>query len=126
MVRRHVAGAGETVTFTWRRRSIAAVAHLRRHVTVTDGKGGKTTDVVNIVVEDTDGPALQGLPRPRDAPAMSSAGATFTFGPVAGADAVDGVAASARAGPVRFRRRHRCRLHLERFAWQYDELRALP
>lgn len=59
-------------------------------VTVTDGKGGEATDVVNVVVEDTDGPVLLGVPASLTVPATGPGGATLTFGPVTGNDAVDG------------------------------------
>ncbi len=60
-------------------------------LTVTDGKGGETTDIVNVVVQDTLGPALLGVPSDVTLSATGAEGAAFTFGPVTGADGVDGV-----------------------------------
>ena len=54
---------GATVTFMVPPPPVSEPSHT--HVvmlTVTDGRGGETTDVVNVLVEDTDGPALQGVP----------------------------------------------------------------
>jgi hypothetical protein len=59
-------------------------------VTVSDGKGGEAHDVVNITIEDTDGPALSGVPADSTVTATSPDGAMFAYGPVTANDAVDG------------------------------------
>jgi hypothetical protein len=62
-------------------------------LTVTDGKGGQATDVVEVVVEDTTGPVLQGLPPgPVTLEATGPDGAPYTP-TVTAVDAVDGTVA---------------------------------
>ncbi len=59
-------------------------------LTVTDGKGGETTDTVRLTVTDTTGPVLQSMPTGvLTAQATSSVGAAVSFGPVTATDAVD-------------------------------------
>ena len=86
---------GNTVTFSVAPPPPSQPSHTHTvMLTVTDGKGGETTDVVNIVAQDTQGPVLHAIPSGDvSLPATSAEGATFTFGPVTGADAVDGAVA---------------------------------
>ncbi len=82
---------GNSITFTAQPPATGVASRTYTvTVTVTDGKGGEATDVVNVVVEDTDGPVLLGVPASVTLPATGPDGATFTFGPVTGNDAVDG------------------------------------
>ncbi len=84
------ATTGDSFTFT--AMPPASGVASRTHtvtLTVTDGKGGEAIDVVNIVVEDTDGPVLQGVPGDATLEATGPDGAPFSYGPVTANDAVD-------------------------------------
>ncbi len=60
-------------------------------LTVSDGKGGETTDVVDLTVTDTSAPTLHNVPGGViSVEATSAAGATVDFGVVTATDAVDG------------------------------------
>ncbi len=60
-------------------------------LTVSDGKGGITTDSVDLTVTDSTAPVLSGVPTGSiDLVATGAAGALLTFGPVTASDAVDG------------------------------------
>jgi len=60
-------------------------------LTVADGKGGETTDSVELTVTDMVGPVLQNVPSGiLTSDATDASGAEVAYGPVTAADAVDG------------------------------------
>lgn len=70
-------------------------------LTVSDGKGGETTDSVSVTVTDTTAPVLSNMPSAIvTADATSASGATVAYGPITALDAVDGnrPVACSRAG----------------------------
>ena len=99
---------GDPITFAWSGAATGNTASMMLDVpppaapamshtytmtlTVSDGRGGVSTDDVLLTVTDTTGPVLSGVPAgPIDLVAASPAGAVLTYGPVTAADAVDGV-----------------------------------
>ncbi len=99
---------GDPITFAWSGAATGNTASMMLDVpppvapatsqtytmtlTVSDGRGGVSTDDVNLTVTDTTGPVVSGVPAgPIDLVATSPAGAVLTYGPVTAADAVDGV-----------------------------------
>ena len=70
-------------------------------LTVSDGKGGETTDSISVTVTDMTAPVLSNVPSAMvTADATSASGATVAYGPVTALDAVDGnrPVACSRAG----------------------------
>jgi hypothetical protein len=60
-------------------------------VTAADGRGGEATDTVNVIVRDTQGPELHGMPSGMlEVEATGPGGADVKYGPVVATDAVDG------------------------------------